>query len=698
MQVIIGRVTIMYKQITNKNRTIMKRILLCGLILASVFPSCTNKDLYDEEKDAAKKQEEYENNFPVKNLDPDQDWCTFAAVKANVTVNEDALETYTVKLYSANPMDEEANPLLLAKSEVKNGETSSFTIEIPKDLKSVWAVRLDKHNRCLFKQGAVTDGVVNITFGNKSSNTRATIATTRTIIAPELPYTDKGVNAMATKATAVPDDGKVDSKGTYVVKSDAKISDLTASGGAVIIVQGEVEGATVTGGAQLILNGSKAKLSGDVEVNGGALLYVMPGSTFTINGLAVQSDSKVYLKGIDNKESEIKTLTADATSTFINYYGRLVMETVTAANLENYCYIELTSQNTSTINNLKMGQHSYLSAKELQSTADGNTSGKDKKGDWYLDDFSVIDVKSNFKAIRTDISGPEGYNYALLRIRGNYEYNVEGTSDKGINVGYLCNNIYVELAPTSVGKDSSVYKLTQGMNGAGEVPGQVTHGNGNATLTLLHNAPVYIAPSECSGEGNTPGGGGDMPEDKKMAYTFAFEDLGDIGDYDFNDVVLQITDGEDKYHFNVYIAAAGGTLPVKVELKNAEKGEYITLWEEVHSAFGVSQSTMVNTGKGTTVAILPKKENLYKDCFADRLYSNAEFRITVTNGDGTKESEIISAPKKGSAPQCLRIAGDWKWPVERARITEAYPGFADWAQSSTGTGWTKNPVSEYIYK
>ena len=342
-----------------------------------------------------------------------------------------------------------------------------------------------------------------------------------------------------------------------------------------------------------------------------------------------------------------------------------------------------------------MGQHSYLSAKKLQSTADGNTQGGDKKGDWYLDDFSVVDVESNFRAIRTDISGPEGYNYALLRIQGNYEYNVEGTSDKGINVGYLCNNIYVELKNTSGGKNTSFYKLIQGLNGAGEIPGQVTHGNGNATLTLLYNAPVYIAPSECSGDGNTPGEGGGMPEDKKMVYTFAFEDLGDIGDYDFNDVVLQVTESDNEHYFDVYIAAAGGTLPIKVELKKASVDEYITLWEEVHSAFGVSQSTMVNTGKGTTVNSLPKKGNLDKNDFG--LYSNAEFRITVTSGDGAQVSEIISAPKQGSAPQCLRIAGDWKWPVERESITKAYPDFAGCAQGNTGTGWTNNPDSEYIY-
>ena len=141
----------------------------------------------------------------------------------------------------------------------------------------------------------------------------------------------------------------------------------------------------------------------------------MPGSTFVLNKLTVQNNSKVYLKGQDNKQSSITTLSADATSTFINYYGRLVMETVTATNLENYCYMQLTSNSMSTISNLKMGQHSYLAAKQLQSTA-VNGSGKNVTGEWYLDEFSVVDVETNFKAIRTNIFGPEGHELSLIHI------------------------------------------------------------------------------------------------------------------------------------------------------------------------------------------------------------------------------------------------------------------------------------------
>ena len=70
----------------------MKKTLWCGLVLATVLSSCMkDKNLYDEDRVSSKKQEEYNKNFPVKDLDPNQDWSTFEAIKANVTVNEDAL-------------------------------------------------------------------------------------------------------------------------------------------------------------------------------------------------------------------------------------------------------------------------------------------------------------------------------------------------------------------------------------------------------------------------------------------------------------------------------------------------------------------------------------------------------------------------------------------------------------------------------
>ena len=69
------------------------------------------------------------------------------------------------------------------------------------------------------------------------------------------------------------------------------------------------------------------------------------------------------------------------------------------------------------------------------------------------------------------------------------------------------------------------------------------------------------------------------------------EDLGTIGDFDFNDVVFYAKVWNDGVT-EIWLLAAGGTL------------DLIVAGQEVHDAFGVSKSTMVNTaestGKGAT--------------------------------------------------------------------------------------------------
>jgi LruC domain-containing protein len=47
-----------------------------------------------------------------------------------------------------------------------------------------------------------------------------------------------------------------------------------------------------------------------------------------------------------------------------------------------------------------------------------------------------------------------------------------------------------------------------------------------------------------------------------------------------------------------------------------------------------------------------------------------------TNGKG---QVIITPPHEGEAPQMICVPANWKWPKERVRIDNAYPGFTSWA-------------------
>lgn len=59
-------------------------------------------------------------------------------------------------------------------------------------------------------------------------------------------------------------------------------------------------------------------------------------------------------------------------------------------------------------------------------------------------------------------------------------------------------------------------------------------------------------------------------------------------------------------------------------------------------------------------------------------------------GEGIYKIGGISDDATRVAPQMLLISGDWEWPQERVRITDAYNGFADWLSNPSAYTWTAN--------
>lgn len=159
------------------------------------------------------------------------------------------------------------------------------------------------------------------------------------------------------------------------------------------------------------------------------------------------------------------------------------------------------------------------------------------------------------------------------------------------------------------------------------------------------------------------------------------EDLGTIGDFDFNDVVFYAKVWESG-KTEIWLLAAGGTLNLTVA------------GQEVHEAFGVSQSTMVNTeestGKGAT------KEPFYFEA-ADKYNSLIEIPIIVStkNSAGNITSYELSA-KMGEAPQKICVPKGFKWCKEYKSLSIAYPGFREWTTGASST-WTGNYIQALVY-
>ena len=151
------------------------------------------------------------------------------------------------------------------------------------------------------------------------------------------------------------------------------------------------------------------------------------------------------------------------------------------------------------------------------------------------------------------------------------------------------------------------------------------------------------------------------------------EDLGAIGDFDFNDVVFDY-DFDGNYTY-IKLIAAGGTLPLYVG------------GQEVHEAFGVGVEEMVNTGAG------PEKGEVII-----RLNTNYEapslIPITVYDdeaelNDGTASSNVRTlVANKGEAPQKLCVVGAFpEHSPEFINIGTTYPKFKEYIEDASVRWW-----------
>lgn len=144
------------------------------------------------------------------------------------------------------------------------------------------------------------------------------------------------------------------------------------------------------------------------------------------------------------------------------------------------------------------------------------------------------------------------------------------------------------------------------------------------------------------------------------------EDLGSIGDFDFNDAVIDVCTINQSTA--ITIQAAGGTLPLYIQVGNEDAFE-------IHEKFGVSTSTMVNTGMGVN-------KDVITITYENKLYTANDVIITVgnVNAQYTLHSPI------GEAPQKICVSGEFSWPAERQSIKDKYPNFTKYVENQN-TSW-----------
>ena len=178
--------------------------------------------------------------------------------------------------------------------------------------------------------------------------------------------------------------------------------------------------------------------------------------------------------------------------------------------------------------------------------------------------------------------------------------------------------------------------------------------------------------------------------DEPQVYSYAFEDQIYNGDYDMNDIVLKVTfpstknrKGEiiaiDSTKLQITMVAAGATFKIK-----AFVGETALFdGKEIHNAFGVNQGVMVNTGNGKAQTATPVVDVIdIPDGIIDS-EGNADFSqlnvwiwVNPETGYDSETKIYYLTDKEKPVPYAIMIPTDWRWPLERICVTEAYPGAA----------------------
>lgn len=160
-----------------------------------------------------------------------------------------------------------------------------------------------------------------------------------------------------------------------------------------------------------------------------------------------------------------------------------------------------------------------------------------------------------------------------------------------------------------------------------------------------------------------------------VSRTIICEDLGSIGDFDYNDAVFDVTiySDQDGNHAKITLKAAGGTL--KLTVGN----------QEIHEALLKDGKTyengsypMINTGAGVEAAPV---EFIYH--FPPSVKNNFinNIPVVVTYKDGsTKTLEAT----KGQAPEKIAVLKGFVWPSEKQNIKSKYSHFKEYVEDTTG--------------
>lgn len=665
-------------------------------------------------------------------IDPNHDWNTSREAQLTVTANKSG----TLRILTRSAFNGDEGRAMLYKSTINGGESLRFNIDVPQDLDTLYSALYDSNGYIEEIAFTLEGGKATIAYSQPQSSAFAKVRSVESHNNSSSGWDFTTEFAYGTYATEVPSDATfttgggggpfyIDKEASYNFWSQSTIyikpgtynlKDIYIANNSYVYL---LPGANVTtsddgfcrqGGVKVyIAEGASLNMKGISTLNTGAQIFCR--GTFTLKDLSLNNSGTIYI-GNGGKLNSANIILCNDRSQFICDGSAYIDGNITAAgsshiyncgdvevkqstilNSYNNTWInegtwktnmwEFTAFSTDVVNRCKLTVDNRLTI----STSNGSPT-------FYIDGSASV-ITKNFLMEKAYIRMGKD---ALLQITNNAYMNITNP-DYGIygpSEGWaVLQAYYIRKGNKDGGNQDNSKYVTYGGNltvaadkhfkqeYSGEHPMYYLKDNARMINSQQGATDIYIPASACSpgygtGTPTTP-----EPEDPEMWYYYAFEDLGGIGDFDFNDVVLRAS-APANGKGDIELCAAGGTLETYVYLGSTVLGG----GSEVHDLFRVSLTTMVNTRNRSEKAFVKIGE------YTGTSASNLDLSIRVVNkGDS---QTITTNNMNGECPLAITINGSstngtWKWPYERQRIDAAFPEFHTWvANKDADIDWWGN--------
>lgn len=714
------------------NKTLL--ILMMGMLGIS---SCA--DSWEEMRND-KYEEEWVKTFGK--VDPNHTWNLATQVTADLAIKEDALTEYTFKVYTSDPIWG-TDAKLLAKATVKTDEIgyaeTQIKFDAPSSLEKYYITRTDSHGRRLLKVSDIENKKIGVKFGifSGSAESRGNADNFPTYT---FPY---DINKMIEDANDVTESIRnntnrleianiIDENKTAIIKDNITINhvnfacwDNNINNIYKIIIDGDVtlnidDCHQINQFEFIILPNKSLTIKGKpLSMNNNAKIFVMENAQLTgTNGTGLGANASICLdQNQDNQQCiiynegriELKYLGVKRGDIFNMGTGVMVIEKSIdfqngiAGTLTNYGRIksktlEGNGQATPDPNNFQLaGQHGSVY----------NTCFLDVK-----DKINILDLNIGANsAVESDtiiINDLSLRASSILRAKhfaaqnATWKFVGESGTDRALVsaeiIEYLHSKspingpIYVETDSLS-SKWSSNESIMSNMCQSNGFDSPGWGKVGSAPFLIIpdgfYDENDDISEADCVGHGNIPKEF-ETIVDKNIEWVIAFEDLGAIGDYDFNDVVIGISYDKENKNLKVTPLAAGGTLPANVYYDNTDLGE-------IHKLLSG------NNNADTKIPInVNKREN---HCDSINIEGIEDFTITEdwkkfsikVNGKGNTNYTINPDKGAGNVPQAICIPAPWFWAKEGINIKDAYIQFEGWVSNKdSNQKWHQNPTRNKV--